>query len=241
MARPKRPSDEAYNERRRKKRAAARAAREQNPELESSSSDDAYTARRRYTRKAERYMKQANASYGVNRERYIELAKREAEKALSTYDKEPSFQKLSKGLQRVALETDAQFSKPANDAQRQKLISRSKRVLESNIEDRREFEGRAIMSSSVGSRIMAALEPIWRQHAEYNPKSKKYGVKDWDKVAPKIFEHMSEVTGKEITDWMGVIEAFEENPEIGADLYKDPKNDIRYDAVVQAAQAAFNL
>lgn len=203
--------------------------------------DSAYNARRRYTRKAERYMKQANASYGASRERYIELAKREAEKALSTYDKEPSFQKLSKGLQRVALETDAQFSKPANDARRQEIISRSKRSLESSVEDRREYEGRAIMSSSVGSRIIASLEPIWRQYAEYNPKTKKYGVKDWDKVAPKIFEYMSEVTGREITDWMGVIEAFEQNPEIGADLYKDPKNDIRYDAVVQAAQAAFNL
>lgn len=203
--------------------------------------DDAYNARRRYTRKAERYMKQADASYGVSRERYIALAKREAEKALSIYDKEPSFQKLSKGLQRVALETNAQFAKPANDAQRQKLISRSKRALESNVENRREYEGRAIMSSSVGSRIIASLEPIWRQYAEYNQKSKKYGIKNWDEVAPKIFEYMSEVTGKEITDWMGVIEAFENNPEIGADLYKDPKNDIRYDAVVQAAQAAFNL
>ena len=203
--------------------------------------DSAYNARRRYTRKAERYMKQANASYGVSRERYIELAKREAEKALSTYDKEPSFQKLSKGLQRVALETDAQFSKPANDAQRQKLISRSKRSLESSVENRREYEGRAIMSSPVGSRIIASLEPIWRQYAKYNPKTKKYGIKNWDDVAPKIFEYMSEVTGEEITDWLGVIEAFEQNPEIGADLYKDPKNDIRYDAVVQAAQMAFNL
>jgi hypothetical protein len=215
--------------------AGAKAARAKK------ASDEIYNARRRYTRKAERYMKQADKSYGAARERYMELAKREAEKALSTYDKEPSFQKLSKGLQRVTLETNAQFSEPANDAQRQKLISRSRRALESNIEDRREYEGRAIMSSSVGSRIIASLESIWRPYAEYNEKTKKYGIKDWDAVAPKIFEHMSEVTGTEITDWMGVIEAFEKNPEIGADLYKDPKNDIRYDAVVQAAQAAFNL
>lgn len=202
--------------------------------------DSVYNARRRYTRKAERYMKQANASYGASRERYIELAKREAEKALSTYDKEPSFQKLSKGLQRVALETDAQFSKPANDAQRQKLISRSKRSLESNVKDRREYEGRAIMSSSVGSRIIAALEPVWRDYASINPETGKTEI-DWSAASKAIFEHMSQQTGKLINDWLGVIEAFEENPEIGADLYKDPKNDIRYDAVVQAAQAAFNL
>lgn len=214
---------------------AAKAARAKK------ASDEVYNARRRFTRKAERYMKQADNSYGASRERYIELAKREAEKALSTYDKEPSFQKLSKGLQRVALETNAQFVEPANDAQRQKLISRSERALESKIQDRREYEGRAIMSSSIGSRIMASLEPIWRQYAEYNEKTEKYGIKNWDVVAPKIFEYMSEQTGKKITDWMGVIEAFENNPEIGADLYKDPKNDIRYDAVVQAAQAAFNL
>ena len=203
-------------------------------------SDEVYNARRRYTRKAERYMKQADNSYGASRERYIELAKREAEKALSTYDKEPSFQKISKGLQRVALETDAQFAKPANDAQRQKLISRSKRALESNIEDRREYEGRAIMSSSVGSRIIAALEPIWRDYASINPETGKTEI-DWSAASKAIFEHMSQQAGKPINDWLGVIEAFENNPEIGADLYKDPKNDIRYDAVVQAAQAALNL
>lgn len=203
-------------------------------------SDEVYNARRRYTRKAERYMKQADSSYGASRERYIELAKREAEKALSTYDKEPSFQKLSKGLQRVALETDAQFSKPANDAQRQKLISRSRRALESNIQDRREYEGRAIMSSSIGSRIIAALEPVWRDYATVNPETGKTEI-DWSAASNAIFEHMSQQTGKSINDWLGVIEAFEQNPEIGADLYKDPKNDIRYDSVVQAAQAAFNL
>lgn len=213
---------------------AAKAARAKK------ASDEVYNARRRYTRKAERYMKQADSSYGASRERYIELAKREAEKALSTYDKEPSFQKLSKGLQRVALETDAQFAKPANDAQRQKLISRSKRALESNIQDRREYEGRAIMSSSIGSRIIAALEPVWRDYATVNPETGKTEI-DWFAASNAIFEHMSEQTGKPVNDWLGVIEAFEQNPEIGADLYKDPKNDIRYDSVVQAAQAAFNL
>ena len=213
---------------------AAKAARAKK------ASDEVYNARRRYTRKAERYMKQAGSSYGASRERYIYLAKREAEKALSTYEKEPSFQKLSKGLQRVALETDAQFSKPANDAQRQKLISRSKRSLESNIKGRREYEGRAIMSSSVGSRIIAALEPIWRDYASINPETGKTEV-DWNEASRAIFEYMSEQGGKPINDWLGVIEAFEQNPEIGSDLYKDPKNDIRYDAVVQAAQTAFNL
>lgn len=213
---------------------AAKAARAKN------ASDEVYNARRRFTRKAERYMKQADNSYGASRERYIELAKREAEKALSTYDKEPSFQKLSKGLQRVALETNAQFSEPANDAQRQKLISRSQRSLESNIQDRREYEGRAIMSSSIGSRIIASLEPIWRDYASENPETGKTEI-DWAQASKAIFEHMSEQTGKPVNDWLGVIEAFENNPEIGADLYKDPKNDIRYDAVVQAAQAAFNL
>ena len=214
--------------------ATAKAARAKK------ASDEVYNARRRYVRKAERYMKQADNSYGASRERYIVLAKREAEKALSTYDKEPSFQKLSKGLQRVALETDAQFAKPANDAQRQKLVSRSKRALESNIEDRREYEGRAIMSSSIGSRIIAALEPIWRDYASINPETGKTEI-DWSEASKAIFEHMSQQTGKPVSDWLGVIEAFEQNPEIGADLYKDPKNDIRYDAVVQAAQMAFNL
>ena len=202
--------------------------------------DETYNARRRYTRKAERYMKQADTSFGATRERYIELAKREAEKALSTYEKEPKFQKLSKGLQRIALETDAQYSKPANDAQRQKLISRSKRSLESNVENRRTYEARSIMSSSIGSRIIASLEPIWRDFASVDPETGKTKV-DWIGASKAIFDYLSKQTGKLINDWLGVIEAFEANSEIGSDLYKDPKNDIRYDSVVQAAQAAFNL
>ena len=96
------------------------------------------------------------------------------------------------------------------------------------------------MSSSVGSRIIAALEPIWRDYATVNPETGKTEI-DWSAASKAIFEYMSEQVGKLVNDWLGVIEAFENSPEIGADLYKDPKNEIRYDAVVQAAQVAFNL
>ena len=219
---------------------AAKASKAAKAARAAKKSDAVYNARRRYVRKAERYMKQADNSYGASRERYINLAKREAEKALSTYEKEPSFNKLSKGLQRITAETGARYSEPSNDARRQELISRSRRSLEGNIENRREYEGRAVMSSSIGSRIIASLEPIWREFATENPLTGKTSV-DRSAASDAIFKHMSAVTGKEITDWLGVVEAFEENPEIGVDLYKEPKNELRYDAVVQAAQAAFKL
>ena len=202
-------------------------------------SDEVYNARRRYARKAQRYLKQADQSYGAARERYMSLAKQETEKALSTYYKEPRFQDMSKALREAQARTNARFVEPANDARRAELVSKSKTSLESNITQRREYEGRKIMSSSIGSRIIGALEPLWREYASIDESGKT--KIDWSLAAPAIFDYMSEVTGKPINDWLGVIEAFEANPEIGGDLYKDPKNDLRYDDVVQAAQRAFKL
>lgn len=202
-------------------------------------SDSVYNARRRYARKAQRYLKQADQSYGAARERYMSLAKQETERALSTYDKEPNFKDMSKALREAQARTNARFVEPANDARRAELVSKSKTSLESNITQRREYEGRKIMSSSVGSRIIGALEPIWREYATVTDEGKT--KIDWSLAAPAIFDYMSEVTGKPVNDWLGVIEAFEANPEIGGDLYKDPKNELRYDDVVQAAQRAFKL
>lgn len=202
-------------------------------------SDEIYNARRRYARKANRYLQQADNSYGAARERYMSLARQETEKALATYEKEPSFNDMSKALREAQARTNARFVEPSNDARRAELVSKSRMSLESSITERREYEGRKIMSSSVGSRIIGALEPIWREYATVTDEGKT--KIDWSQAAPAIFDYMSEVTGKPVNDWLGVIEAFEANPEIGGDLYKDPKNELRYDDVVQAAQRAFKL
>lgn len=220
--------------------AAARAAGAASKASRAKKASDAvYNARRRYARKANRYLKQADQSYGAARERYMSLAKQETERALAIYDKEPRFQDMSKALQEAQARTGAQFAQPANDARRAELISRSTRSLESNIKARREYEGQRIMSSSIGSRIIASLEPLWSDYATIDDRGRT--KIDWSSAAPAIFDYMSEVTGKPVNDWLGVIEAFEQNPEIGGDLYKDPKNELRYDDVVQAAQRAFNL
>lgn len=238
MPRPKRPSDEAYNERRRQRRAAERAARARGQQAKTPSSDEAYNARRRYTRQAQRYLKKADAAYGAARERYTELAKQSAEKALKTYEKAPRFQDLNKGLKEAAIRTNANIGE-LSDVQRAKLISRSERALEGNVRNRREYEGRAIMSSSVGSRIIAAFEPIWRDYATIGENGKTQV--DWEAASKAIFAYMSEQVGYEITDWLGVIEAFENREEVGAGMYDAPGNEFRYDAVVQAAQLAFGL
>lgn len=221
-------------------RAAGTAAKAASTAARAKKASDAvYNARRRYARKAERYLKQADRSYGAARERYMSLAKQETEKALSIYEKEPKFNAMSKALQEAQARTGAKFTEPANNARRAELISKSTLSLESNIQQRREYEGSRIMSSSIGSRIIGALEPLWRDYASVDENGKT--KIDWAKAAPAIFDYMSNVTGKPVNDWLGVIEAFEENPEIGGDLYKDPKNELRYDDVVQAAQRAFKL
>ena len=238
MPRPKRPSDEAYNERRRQRRAAERAARQRGEVSRTPSSDDAYNARRRYTAQANRYLKKADAAYGAAKERYTELARQSAEKALKTYQKKPKYQDLAKGLKEAAIRTGANIGE-LSDVQRAQLISQSKKALEGNIQNRREYEGRAIMSSSIGSRIIASFEPIWRDYAETDELGKTRI--NWKEAEKAIFEHMSEQVGYEITDWLGVIEAFERNEITGAGMYDAPGNEFRYDAVVQAAQLAFNL
>lgn len=203
------------------------------------SGDVSYNARRRYAREAKRYLDRADATTNANeRERLTFLAKQSAEKAMSTYEKKPPFAKLPKGLKEVAVRTGAEFG-DLTQTQRAELVEKSKRSLEGKKADRRDYEGKAIMRTSVGSRIMAALEPIWGEFSYIGDDGKRRI--DWKSAEAEIFAKLSEETGREITDWMGVIEAFQDNPQIGQDLYADPENDQRYDSVVQAAQRAFNL
>lgn len=203
------------------------------------SGDVSYNARRRYAREANRYLDRADATTNANeRERLTFLAKQSAEKAMSIYEKKPSFAKLPKGLKEVAVRTGAEF-RDLTQAQRSELVEKSKRSLETRKADRRDYEGKAIMKTSVGSRIMASLEPIWGEFSYIGDDGKRRI--DWKSAEAEIFAKLSEETGREITDWMGVIEAFQDNPQIGQDLYADPENDQRYDSVVQAAQRAFNL
>lgn len=203
------------------------------------SGDVSYNARRRYAREAKRYLDRADATTNANeRERLTFLAKQSAEKAMSTYEKKPPFAKLPKGLKEVAVRTGAEFG-DLTQAQRSELVEKSKRALEGKKADRRDYEGKAIMRTSVGSRIMAALEPIWGEFSYIGDDGKRRI--DWKSAEAEIFAKLSEETGRDITDWMGVIEAFQDNPQIGQDLYTDPENDQRYDSVVQAAQRAFNL
>lgn len=203
------------------------------------SGDVSYNARRRYAREAKRYLDRADATTNANeRERLTFLAKQSAEKAMSTYEKKPPFAKLPKGLKEVAVRTGAEFG-DLTQTQRAELVEKSKRALEGKKADRRDYEGKAIMRTSVGSRIMAALEPIWGEFSYVGDDGKRHI--DWKSAEAEIFAKLSEETGREITDWMGVIEAFQDNPQIGQDLYADPENDQRYDSVVQAAQRAFNL
>lgn len=195
--------------------------------------DDATNARKRYTREANRYLRQAdNATSPQAQARYRELARKSAEDALSTYEKQVPFSKMRKDLQEVALRTGAEFS-TTDDARRGKIRARmiedktSSRALrkEHDIKQRREYEARSLLSGHVGNRIFGSLAEIW-QDAIYQTEDGKTKI-DREEMERLIFDFLG------VSDWMGVIEKFEQ--EYGEELYAEPENTFRYDDIVNSA------
>ena len=191
--------------------------------------DDATNARKRYTREASRYLRQAdNATSPQMQARYRELARKSAEDALSTYEKQVPFSKMRKDLQEVALRTGAEFS-TVDDAKRGKIRQRmitdktSSRALrkERDTAQRRDYEARSLLNTHVGNRIFGSLAEIWQDAIDSS------GNLDRDEMERLIFDFLG------VSDWMSAIERFEEV--FGEELYAEPENTFRYDNIVNSA------
>lgn len=191
--------------------------------------DDATVARKRFTREANRYLRQAErATSPAQANRYRELARKSAEDALSTYEKQVPFSKMRKDLQEVALRTGAEFS-TVDDAKRGKIRQRmitdkiSSRALrkERDTSQRRDYEARSLLNTHVGNRIFGSLAEIWQDAIDSS------GNLDRDEMERLIFEFLG------VSDWMSAIERFEEV--FGEELYAEPENTFRYDNIVNSA------
>lgn len=198
--------------------------------------DTFYNARRRYQRSAERYMKQANQSTGATAARYRELARRELDNALSTYD-QTTTQNYNKPIQNLANQLGVDLSVKRQELQamkketaskrRERAKDRSSERLVSNIEDPeqlREKEAKAIFNTSIGSRIIGGLVTQWEEKAltdELNKKGKrKYDKK---KMMSIIFDYFK------VSNYADLLQKVEDA--IGDVLYNGSESELMYATV----------
>lgn len=177
-------------------------------------SDEAYNARRRFARKAERYAKKAESAQGVQKARYLDIARESLSSAVSTYEEGTSRKEWSKKIRELdeQLKPVDVFSRKPGARISKTLQRRSIEALSSRDEQmRRDKEARAILSGEAGHRIYAGTIDVW-QDSDYPTREEA------------LIGHFG------VSDLMEVIEMFEE--EIGEDLYAEPRNDIKYDEIV---------
>lgn len=188
--------------------------------------DSTYNARRRFVREAERFNKLANKSAGAERDRYTFLAKESLSKAAELYEnrgkikRSSSFSRLANELG-VSLDEFKYSEKRAETLKRQseKLVKLSPR----------ERMARAILDSSVGSRIYGGLVDVWAQPTYKNGEIVyRRSAEDIDQL---IMQHYG------VDSMMDVIELLEKE---GTNLYADPESLEKYDLLtLQIMQGLF--
>lgn len=199
--------------------------------------DESTNARKRYYRASERYLKKAEESSGATSKRYRQLAKRNFEDALNTY--EPgNTQKYSKPIQRLAnefgVDLESRRQTPLDKAElskrktRQKFaIAESKNVTETSLRDddfRREREAQTLFrSSEIGRRILGGYVDVWKDEASYiDPKTGKRKV-DSSKIFKSLYKYFNV---DNLADLVEKVEA-----EIGDTLYDMGDSDEIYEVV----------
>lgn len=199
--------------------------------------DDATNARKRYYRSAERYLKQSEQATGATAARYRQLARKELDNALDTYDKKTT-QKFSKPIQKLAndlgvsLEEERKKIKSRSDEYAQKvrksaidLEGKSAKSLagaKDDPETRRQAEAREILNSPIGSRILGGTVDIWRDEATEEDEEGNLTV-DQTEILPALFDYF------EVDNLADLLEKVEEI--IGDKLYADEDSDAMYEAV----------
>lgn len=192
--------------------------------------DTFYNARRRYQRSAERYMKQANQSTGATAARYRELAKRELNNALSTYDQSTT-QNYNKPIQNLANQLGVDLSVKRQELQamkketatkrRERAKDKSSERLVSNVKDpeqMREQEAKAVFNTSIGSRIIGGLVGIWEDKAK-----DARGKYDKKKIFAAIFDYFK------VSKFADLLQKIEDA--LGDVLYNGSDSEVMYETV----------
>ena len=210
---------------------AGKAARAARP-----TGDAATNARKRFYRRAESYLKKAEESTGVTKEKYKALARVHFENAMKTYDVTTT-QKFSKPMQRIAnqlgvdIEEERLKMKAQSGTVREKIRDAYIKLDETSASYKalkrksraaiREAEAEILMKSPVGKRLIAANEDIWKDAARVKANGK--WVIDKKKIMPAILRAYN---ADSLADLLEKIEEI-----AGEDLYKDFENEVMYEAV----------
>lgn len=200
---------------------------------ERNNADKAYNARRRYYRAAERNLKKAESESGATAARYRQLAQQNLENALATYGENISSARISKPIQRlseqlnIGLTTIGAEANLTTKRDKEKLISRSKKFLETALQDegiRSEEEARALINNeTIGRRIIGGLVDVWKKPATYTDENGFERI-DNKKILPALFEYFN------VDSVAGLLDKVEDV--IGEELYApETKNDDIYQYV----------
>lgn len=182
--------------------------------------DSTYNARRRYYRAAERNLKKAESESGATAARYRQLAQQNLENAVATYGENVDPSKVSKPIKELSQKLDFNInlvnteSRLTTKRDKEKIVRRSKSVLESNLQDedvRREQQARALLNNeAIGTRIIGGLVDVWKDAATYTDE-KGFEKVDNKKIFPAIMEYFG------VDSMAAVIDRLEEV--IGEDLF----------------------
>lgn len=207
---------------------AGKAARAARP-----TGDAATNARKRFYRRAESYLKKADESSGVTKEKYKALARIHFENAMKTYDVTTT-QKFSKPMQRIAnqlgvdIEEERLKMKAQSGTVREKIRDAYIKLDETSASYKalkrksraaiREAEAEILMKSPVGKRIIASNVDIWKDKASVEVNGKR--VVDKKKIMPAILRAYKADSLADLLEKMEDIS--------GEDLYTDFKNETIY-------------
>lgn len=179
-----------------------------------SKADEVYNARRRYARAADRNLDKAEKSNGATAARYRQLAKINYDQAVALYGENAPTRKSAE-IRRLESEFgfDAERTNRANVEQ---SIIRSKRTLETNlndIESRREAEARTLLNDAeIGPRILGGLVDVWRDKAKVRDPETGLERIDNKKIVPALLDYFG------VGSLADVVERLEET--IGSKLYE---------------------
>jgi hypothetical protein len=177
-------------------------------------SDDIYNARRRFRRQAERYIKKANETAGVAKNRYESMARNALEKAIASYAGNKPQGKIAQLAEKLNI-TQARINivranKAVTKEDRANFIIESKSALfKANKDKSRDDMAKDILSDkNVASAFYGGLSDIWANN--------EVGRENPNKAITEYYN---------VESIMDVIEMLEN---AGVDIYKPSENGETY-------------
>lgn len=177
-------------------------------------SDDVYNARRRFRRQAERYIKKANETSGVAKNRYESMARNALEKAITSYAGNKPQGKIAQLAEKLNI-TQARIdivrtNETKTKEYRENFITKSKSALfTSNKDKSRDDMAKDILSDkNVASAFYGGLSDIWA--------NTEVGRENPNQVITEYYN---------VESIMDIIEMLEN---AGVDIYKPSENGDTY-------------